>query len=247
MFIAFFSAPYLLQSWGVSSLYYMLAGACVAMMLTLFRYPSEGVDHTQLSAEHPELEKGYRLLIWLGLLASVIFFINIFGLWGFIERMGQAAGLPAKTIGLALGTAQIMAIFGALSAAWASDRFGRTLPLLFVLIGQAIVLWILLGQFTSMSFFIATGVFQALFVIGVSYQMGAIAKIDLQGKYLVLMTAAQGLGAAFGPSISASLIGEDQDYSGINLVMAVCLLVSILMFLFIIYRSRNMVGRPTAT
>lgn len=244
MFVFFTSAPYLMQNWGVSGLFYMLAGACIVMMLALPRFPSQGVDHTQLAAEHEDDSQGNTFLIWLGLFASVIFFISVFGFWGFIERIGQAAGLPANTIGLALGAAQIIAIGGAMTAAWASDRFGRNLPLLVVLVGQALVLWILIGQFTSTTFFITAGIFQALFMMGVSYQMGAIAKIDLKGKYLVLMTAAQGLGAAFGPALAASVIGEGQDYSGINLMAGLCLLASILIFLFIIYRSRNLVGRP---
>lgn len=246
MFIFFTLSPYLMQSWGVSGVFYMLAVACIVMMLTLYRFPSKGIDHSQLAAQHADDTQSNTFLIWLGLFASVIFFICIFGFWGFIERIGDAAGLDGNTIGLALGAAQIFALGGAMSAAWASDRFGRTLPLLVVLSGQALVLWTLVGQFTSTTFFITAGVFQALFVIGVSYQMGAIAKIDLKGKYLVLMTAAQGLGGAFGPSIAAAVIGEGQDYSGINLMAAVCSVISILIFLYIIYRSRDMVGRPVA-
>ena len=40
--------------------------------------------------------------------------------------------------------------------------------------------------------------FQALFIVAVSYQMGAIAVLDIKGRFLVMMTAAQGLGAAIG-------------------------------------------------
>ncbi len=246
MFAFFAAAPYLMKIWGVNGVFYMLAGACVAMMLSLYRFPSKGLDHAKLQAEHVEDSQGSTFLIWLGLFASVIFFVAIFGFWGFIERIGQAAGLSAETIGLALGAALIIAIGGAMSAAWASDRFGRNLPLIIVLIGIAAVLLVLVGQFSSNTFFISAGIFQALFMVGVCYQMGAIAKIDLKGKYLVLMTAAQGLGGAIGPGLAASVIGEGQDYSGINIMSGLCLVVSTLIFLFIIHRSRNMVGRPVA-
>lgn len=246
MFGFFAAAPYLMKIWGVSGVFYMLAGACIAMMLTLFRFPSKGIDHSLLQAEHVEDSKGSTFLIWLGLFASVIFFIAIFGFWAFIERIGQAAGLPAETIGFALGSALVIAIGGAMAAAWASDRFGRNLPLLVVVAGIATVLVVLIGQFSSNTFFIAAGIFQALFMVGVCYQMGAIAKIDLKGKYLVLMTAAQGLGGAIGPGLAASVIGEGQDYVGINIMSGICLVVSIVIFLFIIHRSRHMVGRPVA-
>ena len=60
-----------------------------------------------------------------------------------------------------------------------------------------------LGDFGATAFFVSTGLFQALFIVGVSYQMGAIAKLDIQGRYLVTMTAAQGLGGALGPALAA--------------------------------------------
>lgn len=238
MFAAFAAAPMLLETWAVSGLYYMLAAGCILMMPVALRFPDSGIDHSELAAQSGPV-KGATALIWLGLFASVIFFISVFGLWTFIERIGVVAELPNNTIGLALGASQLIAVGGAALAAVLSDRYGRALPLLVVLIGQCLVLWMLIGKFSSMTFFIGAGIFQALFMIGVAYQMGAIAKIDLKGKYLVLMTAAQGLGAAFGPGIAAGLI-RGSDYSGVNMLAAACLLISILMFLFIIYRSRNL-------
>lgn len=238
MFAAFAAAPMVMEGWAVSGLYNMLAAVFVFMMVFVTWFPSSGIDHASLE-EHSESVKGATALIWLGLLASVIFFINVFGLWTFIERIGLVAELPNSTIGLALGAAQLIAVGGALLAAVVSDRYGRVLPLLVVLVGQCLVLWLLIGKFSSLTFFVAVGAFQALFMIGVSYQMGAIAKVDVKGKYLVLMTAAQGLGAAFGPGIAASLI-KDNDYSGVNTMAAVCCLISILMFFFIIYRSRKL-------
>jgi len=126
-----------------------------------------------------------------------------------------------------------------MAAALASDRFGRIKPLLIVLIGQCWALWALKGQFDEITYYVAACLFQALFMLGVSYQMGAIATIDVKGRFLVLMTAAQGLGAAFGPSLAAALIRAGDDYSGINLMAASCCLVSTVVFFFIIRRSHQ--------
>ena len=241
MLAAFAAAPYLLQAWDAGALYYMLAVGAVVMMVALVRFPAHGVDRTASAGQDAQ---GVRqtFLIWLGLVASVVFFINVFGFWTFVERIGNAAELPANTIGLALGASQIMAIIGALVAAVMSDRYGRYLPLLMVLIGQCAVLFALLGQFGTVTYFVSTGMFQALFIVAVSYQMGAIAKLDVKGRYLVMMTAAQGLGAAFGPAVAAGLIGEGNDYSGIMQMAAGCCFISTLVFFFVIYRSRNIGG-----
>jgi len=238
MLAAFFAAPYLMQAWNVSALYYMLAVAAILMMLTLLRFPGQGLSRTASAGSNGHSDN-HTPLIWLGLIASVIFFINVFGFWAFVERIGQAAQLPANTVGFALGISQVMAIVGALAAALASDRYGRYLPLLIVLIGQSIALFALIGNFGSVTFFLSTGAFQAFFIVAVSYQMGAIAKLDIKGRFLVMMTAAQGLGAAIGPAVAAALIREGNDYSGIMQMAALLCFISTLLFLFIVYRSRN--------
>lgn len=233
---AFLAAPWLVGNWGVSALFYMLAGAALLMMPSLSRFPAAGRIR-EAGAAGPEQPAGNTGLIWLGLFASVLFFINVFGFWAFVERIGQAAGLPVQTVGLALGISQVMAIAGALVAAWASDRYGRYLPLAVVFVGQAAALFAVLGDFGASTFFVVTGLFQALFIIGVSYQMGAIAKLDTHGRYLVTMTAAQGLGAALGPALAATLIRDGGDYSRIMPMAALLCLFGTVMFLFIVWRS----------
>lgn len=232
---AFLAAPWLVQTWNVSALFYMLAAASLLMMLTVSRFPAAG--RIRAAAAAGAMPTGHTGLIWLGLAASVVFFINVFGFWAFIERIGQAGGLPVQTVALALGISQVMAIAGALAAAWASDRYGRYLPLLVVFIGQSAALYAVLGDFDATAFFVSAGLFQALFIVAVSYQMGAIAKLDIHGRYLVTMTAAQGLGAALGPALAATLIGEGGDYSRVMPMAALLCLFSTLMFLFIVWRS----------
>ncbi len=238
----FLAAPWLVQRWGVSAMYYMLAGASLLMMPTLSRFPSAGRVRAAAAAGDAQ-PTSHTGLIWMGLIASVVFFVNVFGFWAFVERVGQAGGLPAQTIALALGASQVMAIVGALAAAWASDRYGRYLPLLIVFVGQAAALFAVLGDFGAAAFFVSTGLFQALFIVGVSYQMGAIAKLDIHGRYLVTMTAAQGLGGALGPALAATLILEGGDYSRIMPMAALLCLFSTLMFLFIVWRSAKIDAR----
>ena len=242
---AFSAAPSLLQSWGVGALYYLLAGAALLMLATAWWFPARGRIRSGAAATAGQGPR-HTGLIGLGLVASVIFFVNVFGFWAFVERIGQEAQLPAETIGLALGVSQVVAIAGALAAAWASDRFGRYWPLLIVLVGQCWALLALLGDFGPVAYFVATGAFQALFIVGVSYQMGAIAKLDVRGRFLVMMTAAQGLGSAIGPALAASLIGEGNDYDGVMQMAALACFVSTLLFLFIVWRSRGVDAGGTA-
>lgn len=245
MLAGFLVAPYLLKSWGVGSLYGMLATASVALMMALRSFPAHG-RHGAHAPAGAAIGASHAGLIWLGLFASVLFFINVFGFWAFVERMGQAAGLTAETIGLALGVSQVAAIVGALAAAWASNRYGRYLPLVAVVVGQVIAVFSLSGGFGATAFYASTGAFQALFIVAVSYQMGAIAKLDTRGQFLVMMTGAQGLGAAIGPAAAAALIGSGDDYSGVIGMAALLCIVSTLLFLFIVWRSRHVDATVTA-
>ncbi len=237
MFVAFTAAPTIMAQWTVSGLYYMLAAASIAMMLTLWRYPSAGARRVADNTGSGDGNSNTGL-IWIGLVASFLFFANIFGFWTYIERIGQTSGLASETIGWALGLSQFAAIVGAGIAAFAGDRYGRTLPLLVSLAGLMATLWLLRGQFSSSSFYLGAGLFQGMFVLANSYQLGVIAKIDIKGHFLVLVTGFQGLGAAIGPAVAASLI-DNGNYDQINHVAALSCVASILMFLFIIYRTRH--------
>lgn len=238
MFVAFAGAPYILEQWTVSGLYYMLAAVSLLMVFSLFRYPSSGAERVLESGAGGAEPSNYTGYIWLGLVASFLYFSNIFGFWTYVERIGDAAGLSNETIGLALGLSQFAAIIGAGAAAIASHRYGRTTPLLIAMLGQMLVLWLLLGQFSALSFYIGVGLFQALFVMANSYQLGVIAKIDVKGHFLVLVTGFQGLGAAIGPAVAASMISEG-DYSNLNMMAGLLCIISISMFFFIIYRTRQ--------
>ncbi len=236
MLAAFLAAPALLARGQVGAIYVMLALAALLMLPVLLRFPAAGRVRTGADVGTGPATSS-SALIWLGLGASVLYFISVFGFWGFVERMGQAAGLPAATIGLALGISQVTAIAGALAAAAASDRFGRYLPLLVVWLGQSAALWAVTDGFGAAAFFFSTGVFQALFIVAVSYQMGAIAALDVRGRFLVMMTAAQGLGAAIGPAAAAAVIGAGEGYGGVVGMAAALCLVSTVAFLFVIRRS----------
>jgi predicted MFS family arabinose efflux permease len=232
MGILFAGAPSLMAVSGVNTLFYLMAGLAVVTMVFLPRFPRRGAINS--GSEFPEKvvpsSEPVPIALYLGLFGGFVYYLAVFGFWGFIERMGMQAGLEDSTIGYALGISQLAAIFGALLAAGAAQRFGRFLPLLLALLGQLWVLWILVGQFSSWSFYAGACAYQGLYVMATSYQLGVIAHLDSKGKFIVVMTALQGLGAALGPSIAAGLI-SDGDYSRINAASTVALVVSLGLFL----------------
>ena len=232
MGLLFAGAPALMAASGINTLFYLMASLAVVTMVFLPRFPQRGAINS--GSEFPEKvvpsSEPVPIAMYFGLFGGFLYYLAVFGFWGFIERMGMQAGLEDSTVGYALGISQLAAIFGALLAAGAAQRFGRFLPLLIALLGQLWVLWVLVGQFSSWSFYVGACAYQGLYVMATSYQLGVIAQLDSKGKFIVVMTALQGLGAALGPSIAAALI-NDGDYSGINAASAVALVLSLGLFL----------------
>lgn len=232
MGLLFAGAPALMAASGINTLFYLMASLAVVTMVFLPRFPQRGAINS--GSEFPEKvvpsSEPVPIAMYFGLFGGFLYYLAVFGFWGFIERMGMQAGLEDSTVGYALGISQLAAIFGALLAAGAAQRFGRFLPLLIALLGQLWVLWVLVGQFSSWSFYVGACAYQGLYVMATSYQLGVIAHLDSKGKFIVVMTALQGLGAALGPSIAAALI-NDGDYSSINAASAVALVLSLGLFL----------------
>ena len=232
MGLLFAGAPILMAASGINTLFYLMAGLAVVTMVFLPRFPRRGVSNygTEFPEKVDPSSGPVPIAMYFGLFGGFVYYLAVFGFWGFIERMGMQAGLEDSTVGYALGISQLAAIFGALLAAGAAQRFGRFLPLLLALLGQLWVLWVLVGQFSSWSFYAGACAYQGLYVMATSYQLGVIAHLDSKGKFIVVMTALQGLGAALGPSIAAGLI-SDGDYSRINAASTVALVVSLGLFL----------------
>lgn len=234
-------APALMSDAGINSLFYLMAFLALIAMLFLPRFPQYGVvDATPAPQDTPNTvsQSGVPIALYAGLFGGFAYYLAVFGFWGFIERMGVQAGLEETTIGYALGVSQLAAIFGALLAAAAAQRFGRVIPMLIALMGQLWVLWVLVGQFSAWAFYAGACLYQGLYVMATAYQLGVIAQLDSKGKFIVVMTALQGLGAALGPSIAAGLI-NDGDYSSINMAAATTLIVSLGLFLYLAHSANK--------
>ena len=159
MFGAFAAVPLLSDGQIVNSLFLMLAGAAVVLMLLVFRFPQRGASVQQARSDQVDLGRR-RGLIWIGLFGGLLYYASIFGFWAWIERIGINAGLDSQTVELALGISQIAAVAGGLAAGFAGDRFGRIAPLLCAAAGQLVVLWMLSGSFAASTYFIGASLYQ---------------------------------------------------------------------------------------
>ena len=97
-------------------------------------------------------------------------------------------------------------VLGGLAAVMTGGRWGRRAPLL----GSTVLflgVFVFYGRgFQVVGFTLATFLFVAAWNYVLAYQMAIISELDRDGRYAVLMPAAQALGAIVGPAVAGIVI-----------------------------------------
>ncbi|MAQ09452.1 MAG: hypothetical protein CMQ11_06430 [Gammaproteobacteria bacterium] len=195
--------------------------------LFLSHLPDSGEE--QLQVEDDAVNLSYRLRIF-ALLAMFTYFLAQGVIWAYLFLIGLNGGVSEQEVANGLMLSQFLGIAGAMIAALAGNRFGRTLPLAIGILGGGVVLFWLFGTFTSLVYAITVCVYNFAWNMTHPYLLASMASFDQHGKVVVYAVAAQMLGLATGPAFAASLI-QQNDY---NLVIMAGMALFLLSFLMIL-------------
>ncbi|MBK4987160.1 MFS transporter [Pseudomonas sp. S36] len=162
-----------------------------------------------------------RAIVWLSLLASLVFLTGIMSVWAFLELMGKKAGLSSDTIGSVLAVGFIINAGGGFIASSIGLKAGRFLPVA-VIIAAEVAGLVLLGQFSSLTTYVV-GVMCFLFSISfvLAYTFGVMAEFDLSGRLVALGALCLSVGAAVGPALGGLLI-EAYGYTAVLVFSGSC-------------------------
>ena len=198
--------PVAVRSWGLASLFGLLAGLSAIGLLAA----TQLVRGTEAIAPGTLGKASGSLHVFVALFANTIFFIAQSGVWAFLERMAAQAGLAHETVGTMLAVSVSLAIAGPLAASLIADRYGRAAPLAVVAVGQLAALWILQGPMTAVLFLIAATGFQIFWNFAIPYIVAIVAALDRARRYIVLVTPFQAAGIALGPVLAGNVAGEGE-------------------------------------
>lgn len=194
--------------------------------LVTFWLPEHGTKgESSAASEHA----GSSLPVWIGLLALLVYFGGLSGVWSFIERIADSNEIDAVTIGRGLSFGVIGGGVGAFIAATAGDRFGRILPLITAALIITGVLWVYSGEFSGLVFGAVTFVFSGAWNYSLAYQLGIVASVDYSGRYAVLMSAALATGAMLGPAAAGFLI-TGAEFGQVYLMALVAVVIASIAF-----------------
>jgi DHA1 family inner membrane transport protein len=233
MFIILAASATIILHYGASGLFFTLA-MLSCLMLPWAGWLPKGTHKgkgTASNTSSSDLSQAHSSLwVWLALAATVIHFSGALGFWSYLERIAHVAGHSTATIGTVLAWALAAGLIGALLAAWRGEKWGFAWPFSIstaLLIGATLFS---MGQF-GLSFLVLSALtFNCMWVLSNAFQAALVAKLDHNGNYVVLVPAAQGLGAVAGPALVALFL-QNGDFSVASSIASVCFVLSLVLFM----------------
>ena len=223
---ALWTMPGAVQSWGLASLFGLLALLSTIGLLAATRL----VRGTESPVPEAPGKATGRTHIFVVLFANTIFFIAQSGVWAFLERIATQAGLAPETVGTMLAISVSLALAGPLAASLIADRYGRALPLAVVAAGQLATLWIMQGPIGASLFLLAATGFQIFWNFAIPYIVAIVAALDRARRYIVLVTPFQAAGIALGPVLAGNLAGNGELWA-IAVLGGAAVLVSVVLLI----------------
>lgn len=222
--------------WAMPSAYELAGMNGVLWFFALFplaaipfiRYlPLSGESAVQVEKDAVNLSGTMKTL---ALFAMLAYFTAQGVVWAYLFLIGLSGGLEDQQVANGLMLSQFAGIAGALLAAIFAQKYGRSLPLAIGIVGGAICLYFLVGQFEFLVFALAVGVYNFLWNLSHPYLLGAMASFDRRGRVVVYAVAMQMIGLAVGPFLAATVITEG-EFDRVNKLGAALFLVSFILIL----------------
>ena len=216
--------PGLVADFGIGSVFLLLAGMHV-LLLVFIRFIPDSGEIKQM----PEVKAtgSVPILVALGFAGLFLFEAGIMGVWAYYERIGNASGIAAQTIGYALSASLFLGFLGSMATAALSTRFSRLLP---VMLGTGLAILcmaLLLTDFSTVIYVISVGLFSFAWYFTLPYIMACIANVDTTGRLLILSNLVAAVGTSIGPACAA-LLQTSGSYVPVLWMGIITMLASIL-------------------
>ena len=233
--VSYVIGQFVVPGHGLTGSAYLLSAVILVLGLSGLLIPS-GLDKpgsaSSAVAYRPPLAVAIALL---GILATGFAFAAV---WAFAERIGVAAGFGSARISPVIASNLLASAAGSVAATVIGTRFGNRMPLFtgMALLLVSILLLTWAGTFWSYALAVAGLGFSVGFVL--PYQMGRLAALDVEGRFAVLIAAAQGIGSACGPILG----GVAFDTGGVRALLILAslgVLVSTAAFLSILNKGET--------
>lgn len=231
--LALFGSPHLVENFGLSALFYTIAGFASFFALGAFLIPEKLGGEQQ--AKEESLDSASNKVPLKVKISSALgvfcFFFAASLFWVYIERIGRAANFNTSDIATSLSTSQFVGALGAVTAAVVSTRLGsRFIPILTAIILAVGASGILLTDFTVFTYAAAASALIFSWNIIYPYLIGLLKALDPSARLVSISIAMQASGKAFSPALGGLII-VGGVYTPVAWVCIIFFLASFLCFL----------------
>lgn len=200
--------PTLLERFGVESIFnYMTTWTLAVLAVCLVGFPHRGrpsAEETGLAFVRSLWKPALTVFVGLAL-----YYVAMGGVWAYIERIGDGAGLKTAHIGRILMVGYALSFFGAIACEKVSLKIGRIRTLLLAGTIQCLTLLTLLLMEAMPALLVyaaATIVYQFFWSFALPAAMAIFNGVDSTGRVVVLSVSAFKAGEFVGPPLVASSV-----------------------------------------
>ena len=238
--------PYVIPEFGVRVYYIALAIFMASMALVVKNFPTHG--NAQPGFRWSELETHVKKLAPLAFCGLIFFFIAVGGVWTYIERIANIAGLDYQFIGTALAGISIIGVLGALSATWLSTKLGRMIPFIAGMLLIAISFFLLYGLSSATVFIVAAFLFKFAWWFVGPYLLANMTALDPSGRLITATNFAIAFGQGLGPLVVGLMLvkeanGDVLDYSPTLTIGLIALLICVLLLVPVVRATNKLLNK----
>jgi DHA1 family inner membrane transport protein len=211
---------------GANGGFLVLAIVCLLSIATALIVPAQYDDMPKQSGDLGGVRTPPAIL---ALLMIVVFFMFVVAAWTFLEPLGGRAGIDAQTVGVLVSISLFVQVAASLAGAWLEAYIDYRIG-----IGGSAVLGLVAAGILAVSpplllFCIAVLIISFVWMFVVPFMIRMTLVADSSRGAVLLVPAAQLLGAAFGP-LAATAFVQGDDASAVPLFGIVMIVVSMALF-----------------
>ncbi len=237
-FIGFEVLPGLIDVYGFNAFFwYLNAWLLLAFLLSAWLFPRRGAPVRDAVSLRLADIGAPAAAAFLG---TVFLYIAISAVWGYMERMGVAAGLASVRVAEIIGWGYLISILGSVVAPAVSRHTGRTFAMLLALIVMLLTFFGLAAMTpdNALVLYIATTiVFQFFWSFVLPPLMATFNAVDASGRFIVLSSPAFKIGEIIGPPLAAYWIADGNSYQPVLWLGAVCAIIGIGLMVLVSWRK----------
>lgn len=212
--------PELTPLYGIDAVYgamVLLAIVFLPFYIHIPKAPREGAPWREAVQGMTRKTAGAGGALLPILLMLVMVFIQLAeaSAWAFIERKAISLDITGARQGTLLMIVFLASIPGPLFGSIFGTRFGRTWPFMLGMVGHTIGLYLAMTATSEVMLGFGLFLWSVTFVLAMPFYFGALAELDVEGRWISIAMAVSVFCNTFGPLFGGWVLDDAENFDGL--------------------------------